>query len=206
MLRLIGILDAAPAAGLAPIGLAHLHTIAYLADALAPVWDLRIVDAQLIKQREGPFSPNLQRDLDLLVGRGVVVPSDVRHIETDEGRWRLDANYSLNRRFSEPILAVVRSFADHGRQLDLTREIVFAVSGLGDLGVARAASVDAAYSDPLVDSGGVLDLGDPGSEPNPSARAAMRFGDLVASDIDLSNAEMLHLYVRALFNRMSHAA
>lgn len=205
-LRLIGILDAAVSAGLAPVPLLQLHTIAYLADALAPVWDLRIVDAQLLKQREGPMSPVLQADVDALVGRGVVIPQSVRHVGQEDGGWRLDAEYSLNPAFSQRILRTAHGFDDHARHLAFVREVVLAVSGLGAFSVRRASAADAAYGDPVVDDGDLLDLSGTRTFPNRSAQVALRFGDLIRSELDLRSAEKIHLYIRALYHRMADAA
>src|ERR1700722_5033461 len=83
-LRLIAILDACSLVGLSPTSIATVHTIAYLADALAPVWNLPILDGQVLKRRLHPFFPRLQRDLDLLVGQGVVHVARVRYISNGE--------------------------------------------------------------------------------------------------------------------------
>lgn len=203
-LRLVAILSAAREAGLDPLPARQLHAVAYFADALAPVWGLRILDTQLLKQREGPTSPILQRDVDLLVGRGILVAASVRHVEDADGNWRLDAHYTLNDKFVNPIL-------DAANKLELTelpyvREVVFAMSGLGLLGIARASALDASYGSELVDIGGMVDIGSDPSSLNDTARVAMRFGVLMESQVKLSAAEEVHLYVLELYKRISYAA
>ncbi|MEY2452401.1 MAG: hypothetical protein QOD92_1975 [Acidimicrobiaceae bacterium] len=205
-LRLIAILDSAVAAGLSPMPLAQLHTIAYLADALSPVWHLRIVDAQLLKQRDGPISPVLQRDVDLMVGRGVAIASAVRYVPTDDDAWRLDARYSLNPEFGARILDAASAFETHAAHFAFVREVVFAVSGLGASHVESLAAADAAYSDPVVDVGALLDIESRKTTSNRSAEVALRFGDLVSPEVDLASAEKIHLYVRALYERLSNVA
>ena len=205
-IRLVAILDAAETAGLSPMHLLQLHTVAYLADALAPVWGLRILDAQLLKQRGGPMSPVLQQDLDALVGQGVVVANSVRHVATENGGWRLEAQYSLNRAFADRILDRLRQFEQYASSLAFVREVVYAVSALGANGVTGLSRADAAYGDPVVDVGGLLDIAGSGHAANRTVQVAMRFGDLMRSEIDLTNSEKIHLYVRALYDRLTDAA
>ena len=203
---MIAILDAAERVGLLPLATQPLHTIAYFADALGPVWGLRILDAQLLKRREGPLSPTFQRDVDTLVGQGVVVPQDVSYVLDDDGNCRLRASYSLNRSFAEPILRRAQDLPTQAEELNFIREVVFAVSGLGVQELSTASSSDATYGDELIDFGAVLDLTAWNRKPNPSVRVALRFGELMQPELHLSDAEMIHLYVRELYRRLSHAA
>ena len=53
--RLLVLLRAAEAAGLAPLRILRLHAFAYLSNVLAPVWDLRALDGKVLKRRGGPF-------------------------------------------------------------------------------------------------------------------------------------------------------
>jgi hypothetical protein len=205
-LRVVAILHAAERAGLTPLATRPFHTIAYFADALAPVWGLRILDAQLLKQRDGPLSPTFQRDVDRLVGRGVVIPYQVTHRPDRDGNWRLDASYELNHSFADPILQTVTSFESFADELAFVREVVYAISGLGELELVDASTSDAAYADELVAFGGLLDLSARDRRPNATARVALRFGELLQADLKLESAEMLHLYVRELYRRLQRAA
>jgi hypothetical protein len=204
-LRLIGILSAAESSGLFPLPARQLHTIGYFADALAPVWGLRIIDAQLLKRREGPTSPLLQNDVDRLVGQGVVKASSVRHSEDAEGLWRLDADYALNRELAAPIIDAARSFQRFDLELDYLQEVVLALSGFGALGIVGASAADASYGDEMVDLGGMVDIAEVGSMANQTARVANRFGDLALPEIELSDAEKIHLYMRELYGRLTAA-
>jgi hypothetical protein len=205
-LRVIAILESAEHAGLAPLESGPFHTIAYFADALAPVWGLRILDAQLLKQREGPLSPTFQHDIDRLVGQGVVTPHRITHRLDRDGNWRLDASYSLNSTFATPILEAAASFERFASELAFVREVVYAISGLGELELAEASTSDAAYGSEVVAIGGLLDLSARDERPNPTARVALRFGELLEPDLNLASAEMVHLYVRELYRRLQHAA
>jgi hypothetical protein len=202
-LRLVGILAAAETAGLVPMPTRQLHTAGYFADALAPVWGLRILDAEVLKLQDGPSSPLLQADLDRLVGMGVVVASAVRHVENAEGLWRLEADYSLNLKLAQPVLEKARSFERFATELDFLREVVFALSGLGAMGIVGAGVLDASYGDEMVGPEGKVDLAGSESEPNQTARVAIRFSELLQPEVALSDAEMVHLYVRELYSRLS---
>lgn len=206
-LRLIGILDACRSAGLSPTSIATVHTIAYLADALAPVWDLPILNGQILKLRRHPFFPNLQRDLDLLVGQGVVQVSRVTYLQNEQGGgWQLDAHYSLDSEFSERILSAARSFELQDKKLRFIREVVYAASGLGLHGIENLGDMDAAYSDPLVGVGDLVDLDTEFGLKNATARVALRFADLTPDSRNLTDSELVHLYVRHLYARMRRVA
>lgn len=204
-LRVVAILSAAHRAGLTPLPARQLHTIAYFADALAPVWDLRILDAQLLKRREGPMSPELQHDVDRLVGMGLLVPSAVQHRMDQDGLWRLDAEYVLNEAFSDRVLDVASTLPALMEQIEFVREVVYAVSGLGDTGIPAATSKDASYGDELVDFGDVVDIATVGASENATAQVARRFGVLMREE-GFSSAEMIHFYVRELYKRVANAA
>jgi hypothetical protein len=205
-LRLVAILDACPLVGLSPTSVTTLHTIAYLTDALAPVWNLPILDAQMLKLRRYLFFPSLQRDLDLLVGHGVVHVSRVKYLPNEDGNgWRLDAYYTLESEFSERVLSVARSYERQARKLKFVREVVYAASGLGTDGIDDLGQIDAAYSDPLVDVGGLVDLDTESGRANRTARVALRFAALTQDSHDLTDSELVHLYVRHLYTRMQVA-
>jgi hypothetical protein len=88
-LRLVLLLDACEAADLAPIPVSRLHAFAFLANILAPVWSEHSFDGKILKRSGGPFYPELQRDLDRLVGLGIATVHDVGHVK-ERGRWRLE--------------------------------------------------------------------------------------------------------------------
>jgi hypothetical protein len=204
--RVISILDAAELAGLSPLPLLPFHNIAYFADALAPVWGLRILDAQLLKRREGPISPVFQREVDLLVGKGVVKPWAVEHELDADGQWRLQAKYSLNRAMADRILEAIASFEQTSQNLHFVRELVQAMSALGPVGIEGSAESDASYGNEMVDFGSLVDIGGTSGKANRTAQVALRFGTLLQSDFKLTSAEMVHFYVRELYKRMSRAA
>lgn len=202
-LRVIGILAAAGEAGLIPFGARQLQTVGFFADALAPVWDVQILDAQLLKRRDSPNSSVIQADVDRLVGLGVLIATDVRHCEDADRLWRLEAEYALNAEFAEPILAAAREFDTYAREFAFLTEVVLALAGFGALQIDRASAFDASYGDAIVDPGSMVDLAS--AEGNQTARVAVRFDELLSPDISLSDSEMIHLYLRELYDRLSAA-
>jgi hypothetical protein len=157
--RLLTLFRAAADVGLDPLGVGTVHALAYLTDALAPVWHLPPLDAAVLKRATRPFFPALQRDLDALVGHGLVQVTRFAHVSDDEGRtWRLDADFRLVSDAAAPVLAAADAFAEQRSKAVFVREVVYAASGLGRSGVDSIGVLDAAYSDPLVDVGGLIDV------------------------------------------------
>lgn len=198
--RLVEILEACSDAGIDEVPLGALHTIAYFTDALAPIWDFPLVEAQLLKRETAPTNPELQEQVDELVGEAVLFASNLRHYEY-HGRWRLDATYRLNTEFSARIIAAVEDDPEFSRELFFVREVVLALAGLGLPGISQAASADATYSDPSVDYGSVIDLSSSGGNVTKTAQVAGRFAALLAEE-NVSAAELTHLYVRHLYSQL----
>lgn len=201
-LRVIAILAAAEECGLSPLRAQQVHAVAYFADALAPVGDLRILDGYVLKESDGPRSPALQHEIDWLVGHGVLVASSVSHRKNSEGRWLIDADYALNEPLARPILEAVSGFPSLLKELQFLREVVFAISGFGALGIASASASDAAYGDRGVDFGSLVYVEGEESEPNQTSQVALRIGELLAPGVALTDAEKIHLYVRELGRRL----
>ena len=91
------LLDAAGRSALAPMGVSRLHRLVYLANAMAPVYDLPTPDGYILKNRLGPFFPAVQWDVDRLAAQGLVLVSGSRRVR-DGRSWRLQADYGLTQR------------------------------------------------------------------------------------------------------------
>lgn len=198
--RLVMLLDAAEAAGLVPIKILRLHTFAYLSNVLAPVWNMPVSNGAVLKRRGGPFYPDLQHDLDRLVGQGITIISGVGHVQDEEERWRLEGSYRLNRCFASPILATLSGFAEEYRLRKFIGELGYALSALSDEDLDQAVSEDATYSDPSVKIDNVIAF-EGRNERNYTANAAEEF-DRVIIGGNASPGEKLHLYVRHLQRRI----
>lgn len=205
-IRAVTIVNAADSAGMSPLPLPALHAMAYFADALLPVWGLRVGEARLLKRAEGPLSPGLQHDLDSLVGEGVLVASSVRHVADGEGEWRLDASYRLNRELAEPILDALHQHPEQSEIAQAIDEVVLALSSIGIDSALSVTDTDATYGDTLISVGDVIELAPTSGAANPSTRVALRFAAVTPTDHRLRPAEMAHLYVRELYRRVHDVA
>ncbi len=198
--RLVVLLDAAEAAGLVPIRILRLHAFAYLSNVLAPVWDLSVLDGKVFKRRGGPFYPALQRDLDRLVGMGVVKITGLGYARDDDGRWRLEGTYRLNHEFAAPVLRQLNMYEEEVRLVSFVQELAYALSALGDDDLDLAFSEDATYSDSLVSFGNVVDFDE--RRTNYSANAAQYFDHLIPGGGRATPGEKLHVYVRHIQRRI----
>ena len=198
--RLVILLDAAEAAGLVPLKILWLHAFAYLSNVLAPVWDLPVLEGSVLKRQGGPFYPDLQHDLDRLVGIGIADISRISHVQDESKRWRLEGTYRLNRRFADPILATLDNFAEESRLGTFVLELGYALSALSDEDIDKAVSEDATYSNRLISNDNVIDFESRG-EKNYSANAAREFSRVIAGG-NATSGEKLHLYVRHLRRRI----
>lgn len=202
--RIVTILDAAERAGLVPIRITQLHAAAYLSNVLAPVWQLVPLDGKLLKRRGGPFYPEIQYELDRMVGQGVVRISGVSHVLDELSGWRLEGSYRLNHHFADRIVRKIDSFQDEYETATSIRELLFALAALADDELDQAISQDATYMDPSVDVGSVIDF-DEWAHDNFSANAAAYFANFTDARRLTTPGEKVHLYVSHLKGRLEHA-
>lgn len=199
--RILVLLDGAARAGLEPMGIIPFHAYAFLANVLAPVWDMPALDGRILKRKGGPFYPALQRDLDRMVGRGMVCISHINHIRGTDGRWRLEGKYSLNLNMSADALDYLGRLPGESRFAAFATELAYALSALSDRDLETALVEDATYSDPTVSENNVLDFGE-WVRRNPSTSAADYFSHLMARGTPATPGEKIHLYVRHLRRRI----
>ena len=202
--RLVVLLDASREAGIDPLPTLRLHLIAYLANVLSPVWDMPSVDGTVLKRRGGPFYPDLQADLDRLVGLGVVRVEGLRHQRIDDDRYRLEGSFRLNVALAQPILGYLQVLPEEAEAVNFVRELVLALSSLSDAEIDRAIDEDATYANPRVGVDNVIDFGE-WMSANYSATAAERVGDLVKTGAVVGASEKVHLYVRHIRRRLQGA-
>ncbi len=199
--RILILLNAAAEASLAPISVIPLHAFAYLANVLAPVWNMPALDGRILKRKGGPFYPDLQHDLDRMVGTGMVIVRGVHHVHDSVGKWRVEGMYGLNRQLTRTALEYLLGLYDEGRVAAFARELAFALSALDDSDLERALIEDATYSDPTFSDDNVLDF-EEWSQRNPSVNAAAYFDHFMPAGTRATAGERLHLYVRHLHRRI----
>jgi hypothetical protein len=200
-IRLLILLEAAETAGLVPIPILQLHTFAYLSNVLAPVWDMPPLDGKILKRKGGPFYPEIQHELDLMVGAGLVIISDISHLKDEDNRWRLEGKYKLNLDFAGKILTYIDYFPEERRFSVFAKELAYALSALSDEEFTLAMGEDATYSDPMIDVGNVIDFAE-WRNMNYTSTAANLFKSKTIDGTSISTGEQLHMYVRHLHRRM----
>jgi hypothetical protein len=203
--RLVILLDSADRAGMVPLKLSRLHAFAYLCNVLSPVWDMPSFDGKVLKRKGGPYYPDLQRDLDCLVGLGVALITELGHAKDADNNWRLEGSYALNQKFAAPILRTISSYSEEVRISVFIRELAFALSAIDGPTLDAAVSEDATYADPTITYGNVVDF-DEWKKDNYSADVADYFERITPSGKNTTAAEKIHLYVRHLYRRAHNAS
>lgn len=199
--RLMQIMAALERAGATPITNRDLHSIAYLANVLSPLWDVEPLETSVLKDRDGPRSSALEHEIDLCIGSGLLVVDALR---TDpENPARLDATYRLNAKAARPVLAAISILPDEQLVEKFLNELAFAFieikPGLRD----DAALQDASWSNPAVAEGRIVDFGEHAERAavNPTYNAAQAFQRFAPEGVKLDRAEKLLMYVRLLKRR-----
>ncbi len=200
-IRLLMLLEASEFAGLAPIGIIQLHTLAYLSNVLAPVWKLAPLDGKVMKRRGAPFYPVLQHDLDELVAHGLALTTNLGYARDIDDRWRLDGDFCLNHKFADAVIEQYRSFYVESRLAAFVEELVYAFSALSEEDLKLVALEDAAYAYKLISFGNVVDFGEWRSL-NYSTNAANYFKYVLPGGSSPTLGEKLHLYARHLYGRL----
>jgi hypothetical protein len=137
------LLDACERSGIAPLTVERLHRLVYLANILAPVYELLVPDGYILKYRRGPFFPAAHYDIGRLVAQGLVRATDSRPIKDDLGYW-ISANYSLPKAGMRVVDGALSVETVRPKGLYL-REVALAFAGLDALDRDDAALVDVNY-------------------------------------------------------------
>lgn len=196
------LLDAAEQADLTPLTSEQLHRIAFLANCLSPVYDVPIMDGEILKYPRGPFYPDLQWDVDRLVFMGLAELSQVRY-ERDRHGWWFSAMYALSPRGVSFVEKVVNEITSARKRHDFYLEVAGAYATLGDEGRDEAALQDANFRNKNVSMKGLIDYSPLGR--NFSVQAVETFTDFMPPAVGLSRRDKLYLYFRYL-NRMVERA
>lgn len=200
-IRLIQLLLAAEHAALAPISIDKLHAFAFLADVLSPVWGLHPFEDRVGRTDRPPYFPDLQSQLDLLVGMGLVEPSDLAYRTEAEGGARFFALFAL--RFSSEHLTNIEAALVRDAQSSLEQKflnsLAEALASLPDEEITRAATKDLAYERFGVDDDDYVEL-DPVGKKSRSARAIASF-DQAFPATNLTAARRLYMYAHYLGKR-----
>ena len=148
------------------------------------------------------YFPDLQSDIDELIGRGAVQIHNLRHVKDWDGRWLIEGNLTLAFSASDRIIQTLRTFSDERRLCDFFSEMAFAFSALSQDERLKIINEDATYTDNRTGEGAIIDFAE-WRQANYSANAA-NFFDRVMPDAErASPAEKLHLYVHHMRRRLT---
>lgn len=184
-----------------PVPLDAIHTVSYLADALATSWRLKPLDNAVLKTQWVPRSQPLQTAVDRLTGMGLIRATKVEYVVRDS-RHALQAEYAVDLDRAADVFAVLDGDSEWIAENTAIGEISFAVTAMGRERAPRAVLVDASYSDPLLDNNNVLSLSSGiDDEPTRTESAGRSLGAIAKERVGhaLTPAELTSLYVRHLY-------
>lgn len=197
--RLLMLLDAADYTGISPITTSRLHAFAFLADVLSPIYDLTAVTGRILKKRAGPYYPDLQWELDRLIGLGLVEVTELKACPQGPGA-SIDAAFSLRRVSAAPILLSVHENGDFSELRDYMREVAGALGSIEDDDLDSATRADVTWESGH--NGSVIDYAEWRAK-NFSDASAEKIAELARDrfgpqGIRLSAGAKVHLYVQYL--------
>jgi len=195
------IMAALETAGATPVANRDLHAIAYLANVLSPLWEVDPVEGSVLKDRKGPRSAALERELDACVGLGLIIVDSIQ--PDDEYPNRLNATFRLNGAMARPVLREISALPDQAAVEKFLTELAFAFAEIVPERRDDAAKVDAAWSNPAVAQGRVVDFAEfvEQTRGNPAYNVAEALQDYAPEGVILTPAEKLVMYVRLLKRR-----
>jgi hypothetical protein len=197
-------LSAIERTGGAAISLESLNAFAYFVNVLSPLWDIEPVEGSVLKDG-APRFPSLEAELDKLVGEGLVRVASLAIEAAVESSPAFTALFRIDAVKADPVLKIIQTLPDElsseGFLLELAAAFLDIRPDLQD----DAAKKDAAYSNPKVSTGRVVDFAEwvSPTKGNASWNVAQSFQRYVPKGVTLSRAEKLVMYMN-LMKRRAH--
>jgi len=193
------LLDAADYAVISPLTTTRLHAFAFLAEVLSPIYQLTNLTGRIMKRRIGPYFPDLQWELDRLVGFGLVDVTELRPV-VEVSRAYLHACFSLNRVAAQPVLEFVHEDAAFTKLRDFLREVAGALGAVPEEDLDSTTLSDVTWDTGT--SGAVIDYAEWRAR-NYSYMSAERIEELANENLGavpgtLSPGAKVNLYVHYL--------
>ena len=197
--RVLMLLDAVDYAVLAPISVQRFHTLAFLADVLSPIFHLLPMSGKILKRRSFPYFPDLQWEIDRLIGLDLVAPLELAPV-VEESKAYVTFSLALQRARSSQVLDVVYSQDDFCVLRDYFRELAGALSNIQDAELDAVTKLDVTWDSGH--AGTVLDYAEWRAQ-NYSALGADRIEELAVhafgnTKARLSPTAKVNLYVKYL--------
>lgn len=194
---LLTLLDAAERIGIAPLSAQRLHRLVYLANAMAPVYDLLTPDGYLLKYKRGPFFPEVQWDIDRVCAQGLASVSNLKTLKDDLGWW-FKADYSLTRTGMAAVDKAIR-LDQMARKATFLREVVRAFASVIKGEEPREEHDDVVLMDVTynqADADGPIDF--EVASRNLTALAADAISRRVSAEETTERRQTVHFYFRYL--------
>lgn len=199
--RLILMLVSLERAGLSPVSFEQVHSFAYFANVMSPLWNLDPIQGAVLKRKEGPFYIELQDALDRLIGSGAVEVVSMSYAQV-EGGARIAAMVRVSLPKVAPVLSALASMPDEIEAGRFIEELAFVFSEIDPGLQDDSVQVDATYSAPSSPEGRVVDFAEfKETARNFSVPAARRLQAYAPPGVTLSQAEELVLYMRLIKKR-----
>lgn len=197
--RVLMLLDAVDYAVLAPISVQRFHTLAYLADVLSPIFDLVPMSGKILKRRSFPYFPDLQWEIDRLIGLDLVIPFDLTPV-VEESKAFITFSLALQRPRSSPVLDIAYSQDEFSLLRDYFRELAGAMSNIQDAELDAVTRLDVTWDSGH--SGAVIDYAEWRAQ-NYSSLGADRIEQLAVQvfgdkEAELSPTAKVNLYFKYL--------
>lgn len=142
--RVLMLLDAVDYAVLAPISVQRFHTFAFLADVLSPIFQFASISGRILKRRSFPYFPDLQWELDRLIGLDLVTTIDMAPV-VEESQAYITFSLALQRARSSPVLDVVYSQDEFSVLRAYFRELAGALSNIQDIELDDVTRLDVTW-------------------------------------------------------------
>lgn len=143
-IRILMLLDAADYAVISPIPIPRFHAFAFLADVLSPIYHFAPLAGRILKRRAGPYFPDLQWEIDRLIGLSLVSPHELTPVIENQGTY-VSGALVLERQRSEELLQRVYSEPEFQSHRDFFRELAGALSNIEDADLDAATQLDVTW-------------------------------------------------------------
>ena len=143
-IRILMLLDAADYAVVSPIAIPRFHALAFLADVLSPIYRFVPLSGRILKRRARPYFPDLQWEVNRLIGLSLVVPHE-RSPVTAKTEPYANAALSLERQRSARLLELAYSESEFRAHRSFFRELSGALSNLEDEDLDAATQSDVTW-------------------------------------------------------------
>jgi hypothetical protein len=194
--RILNLMAAASRAGLTPIGQPELHALAYLVNALSPVWELEALDEATLKLQRGPFYASVQQGVDRLVGMGLVSVSRTEYEELTDGRVRFSGWFEYESVRCGAILREAHNFEEEQDMFRLALEVCLSASAAPDE-IVEVAMRDLDYSDLSVSGDHAITVSSD-TAPGRTIAFAEHFSTLMPTRYMATPASNTSLYIKYL--------